>query len=173
MAIEETEIKLEGPFRRNAGLLGAIGLMFLVSPLISRSLADYRAVVLAVDGDRILVAEVSRPARWVSQGSAKPGDIVVKNMGAWTVKTVPPTGGDRELSALFHRYSQTYEGVITEIRAPLAPGSAQVAVVKLDDSGQEIHIPLWSEKLAGAAPGRRILKQSGSWDPILVEMNAL
>ncbi len=172
MAIEESEIKLEGPFRRNAGLFGALALMFLISPLISRSLADYRAVVLAVDQDRILVAEVTRPARWVSQGTAKPGDIIVKNVGTWTVKTVPPTGGDRELKSLFNRYTQTYEGTITEIRAPLAPGSAQVAVVKLDGNGQEIHVPLWSEKLAGAAPGKRILKQSGSWDPILIEMGA-
>lgn len=160
--------RVAGPLRRNAGLLLVIAAAAVLGPLLSRYLTAYRAIVLEVDSERMLVAEETRPPQWIDGVTAAPGDIVEKAVGSWGPEKVSSRGQDHKLQKMYERYAQTYTGVITAINPPVAPGAASTAVVQLD-SGGRIHVPLWAEHLAAAAVGVRVQKNLNSWDPVLVE----
>ncbi|MEL6761158.1 MAG: hypothetical protein AAFP04_12250, partial [Myxococcota bacterium] len=59
---------IQGPLRRNAPLIVVMGIALIVGPWVSQLLSSYRAVVLEVQGDQMLLIEGRTPPpppRWV------------------------------------------------------------------------------------------------------------
>ncbi|MBI3179323.1 MAG: hypothetical protein HYZ27_06650 [Deltaproteobacteria bacterium] len=153
--------------RRNRGLPIAVGVMLLVSPMLTRVMASYRGVVLEIKDDEMWLGFAGRAPRWVDRIEAQPGAIVEKAPGRWSPQVVEATATDQELLLLQLRYADHYTGVIVEIRLPLNPQGASVALVRTDD-GRRIEHALWAEHLATAGVHRRVEKRPHSWDFVLL-----
>ena len=166
---DDSDLKIHGPIRRNALLLSGVVAVLLVGPSISRVLSAYRGVVLEVREGKMLLGWEKKPPDWLDAIEVEPGDIIVKERGAWDPQRVERTDLDHALVTLFKRYNRTYAGTILRINPPNRPGGASTAVIELDDDGGTIHLPLWAEHLATASEGRRVEKRPGSWDPQLAE----
>lgn len=160
---------IQGPLRRNAPLIVVMGVALIVGPWVSQLLSSYRAVVLEVRGDQMLLIEGRTPPpppRWVDAIDTEGGDIVLKSAGSWSPEVVEAAAADRALMSFHERWSRTYDGVITAIRPPDAPGAPSVAVLRLED-GSGLNVALWSQGLAEATVGKRLIKIGGSWEPTL------
>ncbi|MEO1172808.1 MAG: hypothetical protein AAFX94_12285, partial [Myxococcota bacterium] len=169
---DELEKKaIQGPLRRNAPLLLVLVAVFAFAPSLSQLLKSYRAVVLESKDGRILLiesAEPPPPPRWASADGIEAGSVVEKAAGRWSPVAVDPAPKDAALLRYHERWTRAYEGTISKIYPPAAPGSPSVAVVTLED-GSTLSVSLWSQDLAEAAVGRRLKKEPSSWEPDLIE----
>src|SRR5688572_2036517 len=106
------------------GVAALVALLLALSPCMSCYVDSYRAIVLDVQGDRMLLAYAgNRPMRWVSATEATSGQIVMKELGEPYARIEKPDPAlDRELLRLYERYTAAYEGVIVEITEPPMPG---------------------------------------------------
>jgi hypothetical protein len=145
----------------------AAGALVAGTPL-TRLLDSFHGVVLERKEQQMYVAFADRLPRWVSAIDVAPGAIVDKERGQWQTLAVEAKSYDFKLKQLYERYASSYDAVIVRITDPLAPGLASTAVAKTD-TGVQLHLPLWSDQLAGAAVGRHLRKLPGSWDPVLLD----
>ena len=166
--VDDSDIKIHGPVRRNAGLLLGVVFVVLVGPSITRVLKNYRAVVLTVQNDKMFLAQEKQPPMWVDAIDAKPGDMVQKDSGSWSPMVAEPELRDRNLQKTFKRFVLAYEGVVVKINAPKGPGSPSTAVIQLDD-GTRRSESLWGKHLATVEVGSRVRKESETWEPVIVD----
>ena len=160
---------MHGPLRRNGFLLVVAALGFVVGPYLGEFLLEYRAIVLDVRADEMFVGFGPRkPPRWQTPILGQAGDVLVKNIGTWSVVVQAPTPPDAALVQLFERYQSSYSGRVTAIEAPLHQGAPSVAIIQLS-SGAPLRLPVWDEELASMiGVGRHVEKVPGSWDPKVV-----
>jgi hypothetical protein len=167
--VDDFELKpaWKSKWQRMLPIIGAMAVVLALGPTISRFIDAYRAVVLEVQGDKMLVQETARAPKWVSAIATKPGDMLAKDSFSWNPVVAEPLPKDSPLIELAVRYQLTYDGTITEVRAPNAPGRASVAVVETTD-GRTIEVPLWADHLATAKAGTNLHKDPSQWDPVVV-----
>jgi len=159
----------EAPFFQRAWkLIVLMVVVLLVAPLFTRLLNHYRAVVLEVHEDQMLVGRKDHLPLWVPAIAAPPGTVVAKQAGQWSAQTIEPGDQDAPLVDLFRRYSKKYIGRIVELHAPVVRMGAWAAVVETA-GGQRIDAPLWSESLGGARVGLWLRKDFGTWEPVLID----
>lgn len=161
-----TDIKIQGPFRRNAPLFAGVMIVLVVGPAISRMLESYRGILLEVGSEEMMIGLDGRPPKWISIIDAELGAIIQKDHFAWLPEVVPSEAADHQLLRMHRRYSRTYAGVIIRINPPMTPTGASTALVQLED-GTKINVPLWGDHLATAQVGSRVKKEPGSWEPVL------
>lgn len=166
---DDLDIKpaFKNKWQRMLPLIGAMAVVLALGPTISRFIDAYRAVVLEVRSDKMLIQETARAPKWVSSIAAKPGDMLAKDSLTWNPTVAEPLPKDSPLIDLAVRYQLTYDGTITEVRAPNAPGRASIAVVETTD-GRTIEVPLWADHLATAKTGTSLHKDPNQWDPVVV-----
>ena len=168
---DDDGIKLQGPLRRTAPLLGAALLALVIGFFASELLGAYRAIVLEVKGDQMLVGWELRPPEWQPQIAAKAGDVLAKEIGAWGPEVVSVESSDKALVALYERYINTYEGKVVDIVQRQNPQAADVAVIKMK-TGELLRLEVWAEHLTGLERGQTVRKQRHSWDPVIVKDQA-
>lgn len=166
------EFRLVGRLRRHVPVLTIVLVALVMGPFISRYIDSYRAVVLEVREGEMFIMETRRPdelraPRWVDAIQVEPGTVVEKKVGAWTPVPVPALAKDANAIQVYERWMSSYEGPIVEIRPPVTPGKAYVAVVRTPE-GKQIDVALWADHLAEVAVGKILRKEPRSWDPFLV-----
>ncbi len=162
--------RISDRWRRMAPILLVLVAVLAMGPFISRFIDTYRAVVMDVQDDKMMVQQAMRPPRWISAIDVKPGTVVMKDPFSWNPHAVDPTPKDAPLLELAERWQSTYEGVIVEMRPPNAPGRGAVAVVQTAD-GTRFEVSMFAEHLATASVGRILHKEPGSWDPVMMPMS--
>ena len=165
--VDDDELRIDGPWRRNAPLLITVGLSILLSPLLTQLLKSYRGIAIELNEQKALVAFEKAIPRWLSvpQGTAL-GDVLVKRSGRWSPERKQRQESDRGLIELYERYQRSYRAEIIEIRPPVAPRAPSVAVVQTE-SGERFEMEIWAQHLAEAAVGKWLLKKPNAWDPVL------
>lgn len=155
--------------RRLAPILAVMVLALAMGPFISRFIDTYRAVVMDVQDDKMMIQQPMRPPRWISAIDVKPHTVIVKEPFSWNPHPVEATAKDAPLLELADRWQSSYEGVIVEMRPPNAPGRGAVAVVQTAD-GNRFEVSMFAEHLATASVGRVLHKEPGTWDPVMLPM---
>jgi len=162
---------VRSPLRRNAPLLLGVAAVLALSPVLTRFLDSYRAVVLEVEGSEMLILKGGSPPPppiWVSALAVEAGDVLVKERGSWSAELGQSQPSDREILELYRRWVSSYEGVIEKIDEAPSLESPSVARVRTDE-GESLQVELWSENLGAAQVGRRLRKEPSSWEPVLVD----
>src|SRR5690349_4248260 len=144
--LDRVEPRLHGIVKRNWRLWLAVAIVFTLSPSITRLIDHYRAIVLDVKEEKMLLTWSNKPPKWLDADGAQPGEMVVKEGGEWSAKHEPPQPQDEQLVTLYKRYTSTYTGKITDINDPSIPGHPKVATIQLDN-GDKVFLPLQSEQL--------------------------
>lgn len=165
--INEDEFKMEGPFKRYGPMLIAIVVAFLVAPYLNQLLDNYRAVVLEVRTGEIYLGLHDRPPEWLEAEGLRPGMMVNKELGSWSLVEAEPIDTDKPLLEMFNRYSSNWYGTVVKIQPRPHAQAADMAVVKRRD-GTEHRFPIWADHLTSIELGSRLKKLSGGWDPVLM-----
>ncbi|MEE8409558.1 MAG: hypothetical protein V3T05_08130, partial [Myxococcota bacterium] len=79
---DDVELKIQGPLRRNIGLMLAVAVVIIVGPALSRVLGTYRAIVLEKRDGEMLVAQHELPPKWISAIEVEPGRMIEKTTGS-------------------------------------------------------------------------------------------
>ena len=161
--------RISDRWRRMAPILLVLVAVLAMGPFISRFIDTYRAVVMDVQDDKMMIQQPMRPPRWISAIDVKPGTVVAKEPLSWNPHAVEPSPKDAPLLELAERWQSAYEGVIVEMRPPNAPGRGAIAVVQTAD-GNRFEVSMFAEHLATASVGRVLHKEPGSWDPVMMPM---
>jgi len=161
-------LHLPGFLKRNAWLFTGLVVVFALGPSITQLLESYRAVVLEVGPEHMLIVRGDRPPEWVASLQVEHGTVLLKEAGSWDPRAVPEDKSDTERLKTYRRYTSSYEGRIKAIRPPAYPLGPSVAILTLQD-GKTTEIELWAQHLAGAAVGKTLRKEPGTWDPVLSE----
>ncbi len=159
--------RISDRWRRMGPILVVLVAALAMGPFISRFIDTYRAVVMDVKDDKMMIQQPMRPPRWISATDAKPGTVVMKDPFSWNPHPVEPTPKDAPLLELAERWRSSYEGVIVEMRPPNGPGRGAIAVVQTSD-GNRFEVSMFADHLATASVGRVLHKESGSWDPVMM-----
>jgi hypothetical protein len=161
----------QGPIRRNLGLILALIAIVAVGPALSRVLESYRAIVLEVADDQMLLGYAHVPPEWVDAIEAQEGTVIAKTTWSWDPAPTQVEPTDRALVDLYERYALTYSGTIVEILPPPSQGGTASAMVETDNGSQEI-VKLVADHLLEAAAGDRVAKKTHTWDPEIVKRAA-
>jgi hypothetical protein len=160
--------RLDGPIRRNLGIILAVVAVLVVGPTLSKVLKSYRGIVLEVRDDTMFVALMDLPPKWMDTIGAQPGQVIAKEAFGWSPGPAEPLPIDDKLLDLYDRYTLTYQGAIVEVLPPASQGGTTSAVVQTVDGKQQV-IKLVAEHLLDAGKGDRVEKKIYTWDPEVVE----
>ena len=68
--------RIDGPIRRNLGIILAVVAVLVVGPTLSKVLKSYRGIVLEVRDDTMFVGLMDLPPKWMDAIGAAPGQII-------------------------------------------------------------------------------------------------